>query len=86
MAGEVHGTPIAVGPTPPLLDEWQHSGSGEYFHRWYDTTNRVWKSYNGSEWVAIGEIGMNLAHDGDKMEITKLTVVGGIITELEYTT
>lgn len=28
--------------------------------------------------------GLNLAHDGDKMEITKLTIVNGLITELEF--
>ncbi|KKM03635.1 hypothetical protein LCGC14_1772440 [marine sediment metagenome] len=26
----------------------------------------------------------NLAHEGNKMEITKLTIVDGIITELEF--
>ncbi len=30
--------------------------------------------------------GLDLAHDGGKMEITKLTIVDGIITELEFTT
>ena len=28
--------------------------------------------------------GLDLAHDGEKMEITKLTIVDGIITELEF--
>ncbi len=28
--------------------------------------------------------GVNLNHNGDKMEITKLTIVDGIITELEF--
>lgn len=30
--------------------------------------------------------GINLTHNGDKMEITKLTIVNGLITELEFTT
>jgi len=29
--------------------------------------------------------GLDLVHDGEKMEITKLTIVDGIITELEFT-
>ncbi len=27
----------------------------------------------------------DLTHDGEKIEITKLTIVDGIVTELEYT-
>ncbi len=29
--------------------------------------------------------GLDLSHDGEKMEITKLTIVDGVITELELT-
>lgn len=83
----VHGIPVVIGPDPPEVnDAWFHSGSGLSFYWWFNTTNRTWNQHNGSEWVPVEQAGLDLAHDGGKMEITKLTVVGGIITELEYET
>lgn len=45
---------------------------------WYERSDGGWslvKTENG---------GISLTHDGNKIEITKLTIVNGIITELEY--
>ena len=55
--------------------------------KWFNTTNGKWYDYDGG-WVMQGDepiVGVDLAHDGEKMEISKLTIVDGIITELEYT-
>ncbi len=57
-----------------------------YYQKWLDTNTGILKEYSGSEWVPVNGGGMNLAYDGSTMEITKLTIVNGLVTELEYET
>lgn len=81
----IHGTPIVVGPDPPVVSEaWFHSGSLSSFYWWFNTTNRTWNQHNGSEWVPIGEVGMHLDATVEIKKITRLKIVGGMVTELEY--
>lgn len=70
-----HEGPILASETPPE--------STAYYQRWLKLPAGVMYKYEGGEWVPAGG-GIDLAHDGDKMEITKLTIVDGMITELEY--
>ena len=57
--------------------------------------SREWREFVNGSWVLTdtepapasadhNHGGINFAHDGGKMEITKLTIVNGVVTELEY--
>ncbi|KKL84150.1 hypothetical protein LCGC14_1967560 [marine sediment metagenome] len=55
--------------------------------KWYERSDGGWSLVKTEPAPATADHnhgGLNLAHDGAKMEITKLTVVNGIITELEF--
>ena len=66
-------------PAPPLGDGKMQGGVG-----WTREGDKIILYANGE--VFRNPEGIDFAHDGGKMEITKLTIVNGIVTELEYTT
>ncbi len=68
---------------PTVASDLAPAVSGEY--RWFNTTNGWSYEVVGGEWVVVGG-GMNFTHDGSKMEITKLTIENGMVTELEFIT
>lgn len=51
-----HQAPIIIADSPPemspdIAGKWRHSGSGEYFYRWFDTVSKSWFTYDGDGWV-----------------------------------
>ena len=67
---------------PTILPTWEATD-----WKWFNTTDHRWYELVGGSWVLRDvPVGVDLAHDGEKMEITKLTIVDGIITEIEYGT
>ena len=67
---------------PTILPAWEATD-----WKWFNTTDHRWYERVSGSWVLRDvPVGVDLAHDGAKIEITKLTIVGGIITEFEYET
>jgi len=82
-----HNNPVVFSssePSPSMISELSLWPANDW--KWFNTTNNRWYDYDGA-WVMQGEeppTGLDFAHDGDKMEITKLTIVNGLVAELEF--
>jgi hypothetical protein len=79
-----HNNPVVFSPeepSPSMLAELAVWPAREW--KWFNTSNNKWYDYDGG-WVIQGAVPIDLAYEGGKMEITKLTIVGGMITEIEY--
>ncbi len=55
-----HQAPIIIADSPPTMTpeiagKWLSTSTGEYFYRWFDTRSASWFTYNGSEWVPVGD-------------------------------
>ena len=85
----MHQAPIIIADTAPevsgdVAGKWAHTLTGEYFYRWFNTVNRRWYTYNGSEWEAVGEIGVTteIVCKGLAGDEHTITIEDGIITNI----